>query len=217
VVFIRFEADASPQVTENTGPGDFPLLVSAVDTLSFGEEVQVPVDLVVLATGMEPADVTGLVAMMKLPVGTDRFLLEVHPKLRPVELPQAGILLAGTCQAPMDTGETCNAAGAAAVKAAALLGRGYVELDPFVAEVDPATCTGAGDCVSACLVEGALQMADLEENGETVRRARVTPALCTGCGACVAVCAQNAIDINGWTLAQYEAMVDRILAHDTAA
>jgi heterodisulfide reductase subunit A len=217
VVFIRFEADASPQVTENSGTGDFPLLVTATDTLTYGEEVQVPADLVVLATGMQPADVTGLVEMMKLPVGTDRFLLEVHPKLRPVELPQAGIFLAGTCQAPMDIGEACNAAGAAAVKAAALLGRGYVELDPFVAEVDPSKCTGAGDCVSACLAEGALQMTDLEENGQPVRRARVTPALCTGCGACVAVCAQNAIDINGWTLAQYEAMVDRILAHETAA
>jgi heterodisulfide reductase subunit A len=217
VVFIRFEADASPQVTENSGTGDFPLLITATDTLTFGEEVQVPADLVVLATGMQPADVTGLVEMMKLPVGTDRFLLEVHPKLRPVELPQAGIFLAGTCQAPMDIGEACNAAGAAAVKAAALLGRGYVELDPFVAEVDPSKCTGAGDCVSACLAEGALQMTDLEENGQPVRRARVTPALCTGCGACVAVCAQNAIDINGWTLAQYEAMVDRILAHETAA
>ena len=217
VVFIRFEADAAPQVTANPEAGDFPLLVTATDTLTFGEEVQVPVDLVVLATGMEPADVGGLVEMMKLPVGNDRFLLEVHPKLRPVELPQAGILLAGTCQAPMDTGEACNAAGAAAVKAAALLARGYVELDPFVAEVDPARCTGEGHCVAACLVEGALEMIELEENGQTVRRARVTPALCTGCGACVAVCDRNAIDINGWTLAQYEAMVDRIVAETPAA
>jgi heterodisulfide reductase subunit A len=217
VVFIRFEADAAPQVTVNSEVGDFPLLVTAVDTLTFGEEVQVPVDLVVLATGMEPADVSGLVEMMKLPVGNDRFLLEVHPKLRPVELPQAGILLAGTCQAPMDTGEACNAAGAAAVKAAALLGRGYVELDPFVAEVDPAKCTGEGQCVAACLVEGALEMIDLEEEGQTVRQARVTPALCTGCGACVAVCDRNAIDINGWTLSQYEAMVDQIVAEAPAA
>ncbi|MEJ2659407.1 MAG: CoB--CoM heterodisulfide reductase iron-sulfur subunit A family protein [Desulfobacteraceae bacterium] len=212
VVFIRFEAEAAPRVTANAGAGDFPLLVTAADTLTFGEAVQVPVDLVVLATGMEPADVGALVEMMKLPVGNDRFLLEVHPKLRPVELPQAGIFLAGTCQAPMDTGEACNAAGAAAVKAAALLGRGYVELDPFVAEVDPAKCTGEGQCVAACLVEGALEMVDLEENGQTVRRARVAPALCTGCGACVAVCDRNAIDINGWTLAQYEAMVDQIVA-----
>jgi heterodisulfide reductase subunit A len=84
----------------------------------------------VLSIGMEPADVTDLVDMMKLPVGADRFLLEVHPKLRPVELSVAGILLAGTCQAPMDAGEASAAASAAAVKASALLARGYVELDP---------------------------------------------------------------------------------------
>jgi heterodisulfide reductase subunit A len=31
------------------------------------------------------------------------------------------------------------------------------------------------------------------------------------------VCPQNAIDISGWTLNQYEAMVDRIVADDVAA
>jgi heterodisulfide reductase subunit A len=217
VVFLRFEAEESPQVVDNSPSSDFPLRVKVKDTLTFGEEVEVPVDLVVLATGMEPTGIPELVEMMKLPVGTDRFLLEVHPKLRPVELPQAGILLAGTCQAPMDVGEACNAAGAAAVKAAALLGRGYVELDPFVAEVDLEKCKGSGACVEACLADGALQLVQMEVDGRQVRRALVTPALCLGCGACVAVCPENAIDVNGWTLKQYEAMVDRIVADDAAA
>lgn len=216
VVFLRYEAEDPPQVVENTDDGDYPLRVNVNDTLTFGEAVNVPADLVVLATGMEPTGISELVNMMKLPVGTDRFLLEVHPKLRPVELPQAGILLAGTCQAPMDVGEACNGASAAAVKAAALLGRGYVELDPFVAEVDTAKCNGTGACVEACLAEGALRMVETEVDGKMVPRAEVAPALCTGCGACVAVCPQNAIDISGWTLNQYEAMVDRIVA-DVAA
>jgi heterodisulfide reductase subunit A len=99
----------------------------------------------------------------------------------------------------------------------AILGRGYVELDPFVAEVDRAKCNGSGACVDACLVEGALRMVETEVDGRMVRHAEVTPALCTGCGACVAVCPQNAIDVNGWTLKQYEAMVDRIVAEDAAA
>jgi heterodisulfide reductase subunit A len=217
VVFLRFEAEESPQVIDNSASGDFPLRVKVKDTLTFGEEVDVPADLVVLATGMEPTGIPELVEMMKLPVGTDRFLLEVHPKLRPVELPQAGILLAGTCQAPMDVGEACNAAGGAAVKAAALLGRGYVELDPFVAEVDLEKCKGSGACLQACLAEGALQLVQMEVDGRQVRRAQVTSALCLGCGACVAVCPENAIDVNGWTLKQYEAMVDRIVADDAAA
>jgi heterodisulfide reductase subunit A len=136
VVFFRFEADAPPEVTRNTDSNDFPLSIKVKDTLTFDEEVEMPVDLVVLAVGMEPNDISDLVEMMKLPVGVDGFLQEVHPKLRPVEIAQSGILLAGTCQAPFDMGETTAAASGAAVKASAMLGRGYVELDPFVAEVD---------------------------------------------------------------------------------
>lgn len=212
VTFMRFEAENAPVVRQSGASSGYPLTVTVTDELTFGQELTVPVDLVVLATGMEPGPVASLVERLKLPVGADRFLLETHPKLRPVELPIAGIFLAGTCQAPMDAGETCNAAQAAAVKAVALLGKGYVELDPFVAEVDVAKCTGSGACVAACLNEGAIRLETVEAGGQTVRRARVTPALCLGCGACVAVCPQNAIDINGWTLAQYESMVDMIVS-----
>jgi heterodisulfide reductase subunit A len=42
----------------------------------------------------------------------------------------------------------------------------------------------------------------------------VNPALCRGCGACVAVCPENAIQVNGWTLRQYDEMVDMILADE---
>jgi heterodisulfide reductase subunit A len=52
----------------------------------------------------------------------------------------------------------------------------------------------------------------VEVKGEKVQRAEVNPALCMGCGACVAVCPENALNIKGWTLRQYEAMVDRIVA-----
>jgi heterodisulfide reductase subunit A len=212
VVFMRFEAENAPEVRHSPAGSDYPLTVSVADELTFGETLEVPVDLVILATGMEPGPTASLVEMLKLPVGADRFLLETHPKLRPVELPIAGVFLAGTCQAPMDAGETCNAAQAAAVKAVSLLGKGYVELDPFVAEVDVAKCTGTGACVAACLNEGALELAAMEIDGRQAMRARVTPALCLGCGACVAVCPENAIDISGSTLAQYEAMVDMIVS-----
>ena len=212
VIFFRFEADSPPVVARNAGSGDSPLTVRVKDTLTFGEEIEAPADLVVLSVGMEPNDITELVELMKLPVGTDRFLLEVHPKLRPVELSIGGILLAGTCQAPMDAGEACAAGSAAAAKAAALIARGYVELDPFVAEVDLEKCKGAAACVDACLREGALSMVEMDACGQKVLRAQVNPVLCTGCGACVAVCPENAIDVRGWTLEQYEAMVDMIVS-----
>ncbi len=211
VTFFRFEPEDPPQV-QNLSGAQFPLQVSVKDTLTFGEQVDVPVDLVVLATGMEPTPIKELVEMMKLPVGADGFLQEVHPKLRPVEVANTGILLAGTCQAPMDVGEACNAAGAAAAKTTALLARGYVELDPFVARVDLDKCNGSGLCQQACPIEGAIQMKEKEVDGKIVMQAEITPALCTGCGICVAVCPSRALDINGWTLEQYEAMVDAIVA-----
>jgi len=237
VVFFRFEPEDGPRIEaiDSVGSSDlstsrhsvsnrelnqiepYPLTVTVRDTLTFGEEIQTPVDLVVLATGMEPNDIRDLVEQLKIPVGNDGFLLEVHPKLRPVELPTRGLLLAGTCQAPMDVGEACNAASAAAVKAAVLLGKGYVELDPFVAQVDGVRCDGCGACVEACIREGALVMKEVSLEGKTVKRPAVTPALCLGCGACVAVCPNDAIDVAGWTLRQYEAMVDRIVMEEPVA
>jgi len=210
VMFLRYEPEDPPQV-ERLSKGNFPLRVTVKDTLTFGEALSADVDLVVLSVGMVPSRIADLVDMMKLPVGADRFLQEVHPKLRPVELANTGILLAGTCQAPMDISEACNAAAAAAAKATSLLSKGYVELDPFVAQVDLSRCKGNGACVAACTVD-AIVMQTVEVDGQPVERAEVNPALCTGCGVCVAVCPENAIDVKGWTLEQYEAMVDAIVA-----
>jgi len=71
-------------------------------------------------------------------------------------------------------------------------------------------CNGTGACVQACAYEGAIALQTFTENGKEVKRAVVTPANCVGCGACVAACPNRAIDVQGWTLGQYEAMVDAI-------
>lgn len=210
VLFFRFEAE-EPPVVNRSEKGDHPLNITVRDTLTFNEELAMGVDLVVLVVGMVSGNASGLADLMKLPVGPDRFLLEVHPKLRPVELAGTGMFLAGTCQAPMDIGESCAAAQAAASKASAMLSKGYVERDPFVAEVDTNRCKGHGACVDVCLVEGAIRLEPASGQGEN-NRAVINPGLCTGCGMCVAECPENAIDINGWALQQYEAMVDAIAA-----
>ena len=123
VLFFRYDAEEPPIVTKNNGKNGSPLMVKVKDTLTFGEELEVPADLVVLSTGMTPRDISNLVEMMKLPRSADGFLQEVHPKLRPVELAVNGVLLAGTCQAPMDITESCAAASAAAAKALSLISR----------------------------------------------------------------------------------------------
>jgi len=208
VIFFRYEPEAPP-VVEQAGGRGYPLRIRVRDTLTFGEELTAEVDLVVLSVGMEPSPIADLVETLKLPVGVDRFLQEVHPKLRPVEVANTGILLAGTCQAPMDVGEACAAAQAAAAKGTSLLIKGYVELDPFVAEVRTELCTGHGICAEVCPIEGAIELITEADQGRTTR---VNPALCTGCGICVPECPEKAIDVKGWTLKQYEEMVDAIVA-----
>ncbi|MGQ9675292.1 MAG: CoB--CoM heterodisulfide reductase iron-sulfur subunit A family protein [Chloroflexota bacterium] len=215
VLFFRYAPEEPPLVEAAPSGSDHPVVVRVKDRLTWGEEIVVPVDLVVLAVGMMPKKVNELVDALKLPVGSDRYLLEVHPKLRPVEVATNGVLLAGTSQSPRDITESTSAASAAAAKATAVLSRGYVELDPFIAVVDPAKCTGCGDCLMACGYKGTIM---LEGSGATDRAAQVAvinPALCKGCGACVSVCPTRAIDLNGWSLEQFEAMVDAIAAEET--
>ncbi len=210
VRFFRYHGEERPKVIPAPTGDTHPVLIQVKDSLTYNEELEIPVDLVVLAVGMEPRQIDALVKILKVSRGNDRFLLEVHPKLRPVETAVNGVILAGTAQSPMNIQESLSAASAAAAKVISLLGRGQVELQPFVAAVNAEKCNGAGACVQACEYEGAIALQTFNENGKEKKRAVVTAANCSGCGACVAVCPNRAIDVQGWTLAQYEAMVDAI-------
>lgn len=209
VRFLRFRAGQGPSMISDP-EGEHPLAVKVTDYLTWGEELDVPVDLVVLAVGVMPSPIENLTALLKISPGNDRFLLEVHPKLRPVETAVSGIVLAGTAQAPMNIQESCAAAEAAAAKVSALLSHGEVQLEPFVAHVDRERCSGSGACVEACQYEGAIRLERFTSGGKEERRAVVSPANCVGCGVCVSVCPNRAIDIQGWTLDQYQAMVEAI-------
>jgi heterodisulfide reductase subunit A len=150
VRFLRYHPDEMPEVIPAPDGDDYPVLVRIKDYLTWGEELEVPADLVVLASGMMPRPVDDLIRLLKISPGTDRFLLEVHPKLRPVETAVPGVVLAGTAQGPMNLQESCAAASAAAAKVACLLGEGQVELEPYVARVNPDRCEGTGACMETC-------------------------------------------------------------------
>jgi heterodisulfide reductase subunit A len=213
-LFFRYAGEEPPVVEPAPSGAESPLQVRLKDALTWNEEIAVPADLVVLATGMIPRPIQELVSSMKLPIGADRFLLEAHPKLRPVEVANNGIFLAGTCQAPMDASEAGAGAGAAAAKAGILLSESELSLDPFVATVRPERCDGCSDCLAECSYDGAITMVAREPSGagQSEKVAQINPALCKGCGACVAVCPTRALDVAGWSLDQYEAMVDAIAA-----
>lgn len=215
VTFFRYAPEVPPIVRQNDDARQSVLLVEVKDLLTFGKELAVPADLVVLSTGMVPRSIENLVELLKVPRGPDGFLQEVHPKLRPVETAVRGVLIAGTCQGPMDIQESCASAGAAAAKAASILQTGTIDLEPFVAQVDPSLCRGEGLCVEECEHQQAISLQDVEVDGVPTRRAEVNGALCTGCGMCVAVCPHGAIQVAGWQLNQFEAMVSALAGTKT--
>ena len=200
MLFFRFTPD-SPPVVEQEGDK---LVVRVKDQLTFGEEVEIPADLVVLVTGMELAD-SELYGMLKIPFSRDGFLQEVHPKLRPVETAIGGVLIAGTSQAPKDVLETSASASAAAAKAATYLLKGYTEIDPFVVEIDAEKCNGCEECVAECPSD-AISM--VESDGKRV--AKVNEVLCRGCGACAGICPVEAINLRGYYYDQLRHMIDSI-------
>lgn len=201
--YLRF-GDDEPPVVEKCSDGK--IKVTVKDLLTFGEEVEIKADVVVLATGMVPRKNDELVSALKLPVGRDRFYNEIHPKLRPVETVVDGVFICGACQGPKNSSETVASALAAVTQSASILKKGYVELDPLMAMVNPELCLWCGECEKVCPYS-AIEKS--EEQGKEV--ARINKAGCKGCGGCVPVCPRDAIDLKGYTDAQIRSMIDGLL------
>jgi heterodisulfide reductase subunit A len=198
-LFIKFDEGAPPQVEQTDGR----LKVRVKDVLTRGEELEIESDLVVLVTAMEPRPNESLSNVLKLPVSADGFFKEIHPKLRPVETVIDGVFIAGAAQAPRNSAESVTSALAATSKSAALLKKGYVELEPLIAVVDKDACTWCEKCSEACpysVIEKARYGAK--------EIAAINAALCKGCGCCVPACPDGALDVKGYTNRQIRAMID---------
>ncbi len=182
------------------------LLVKAEDTV-LGRRVIVPVDMVVLAVGMEPAPgASRLAQLFGIGCGESGFYLAKHVKLAPVETVSAGVFLAGTCQGPKNIADSVAQAGSAAANVLDLLARGTMELIPTVAFIDAGRCAGCGLCVEEC-PDQAIELVRAE--GRTV--ARVNPVACRGCGSCAAGCPSGAATQLGYTDEQLSAEVAGLL------
>lgn len=202
-VFLKFPDETPPAVAAGSDGG---LTVTVTDLLTEGRELAIGVDLVVLVTGMVPRSNDELISALKLPVGNDGFFNEIHPKLRPVETVVDGVLIAGACQGPKTSSESVASGLATVTQSAAMLRRGYAELDPLVAEVHPVACTACNACLDACPY-GAISLGEVD--GRTV--AVISETGCKGCGGCVPICPENAIDLRGYTDAQVTAMIDSLV------
>jgi heterodisulfide reductase subunit A len=201
-VYMKYP-DGTPPSVERSENGQ--LMVTTRDLLTGGEEVSISADVVVLVTGMVPQANAELTSLLKLPVGSDGFYNEIHPKLRPVETVVDGVLIAGACQSPKNSTESVASGLAAVAQSGALLMKGVAELDPLVATVDAAACTWCGACTGTCPYAAIDKIFC---DGKEV--ATINAASCKGCGGCAPYCPVGAIDLLGTTNAQVMAMIDAL-------
>ncbi|KYK36859.1 MAG: FAD-dependent oxidoreductase [Theionarchaea archaeon] len=162
-------------------------------------------DLVILATGIVPReDTKELVRILNINQSADGFLLEAHPKLRPVDTFTDGIFLAGCCQSPKDIPDTVAQASAAAVRAATPLAQGMVEVEAISAAIDENMCAGCRVCEGLC--EYSALTFDPEKKVMTVN-----DVMCKGCGVCSSACPSGAIAMNHFNTKQMLAQIGGII------
>ncbi|MCX7626519.1 MAG: CoB--CoM heterodisulfide reductase iron-sulfur subunit A family protein [Candidatus Sumerlaeaceae bacterium] len=182
------------------------LVIRVEDTLSAYVR-RVPVDMVVLSVGMEPAEGADEVRrMFNISCSKEGFFLEKHPKLAPVETATAGVFIAGCCQGPKDIPDTVAQAGAAAAHAVALLDKGYVEIEPNTAYINPDHCSGCKSCIPLCPYHAIVF-------DDGLKKARIDEALCLGCGTCVASCPSGSIIQNLFEDEQIFSEIDEVLSN----
>jgi heterodisulfide reductase subunit A len=199
VRFIRHIEEAPPEITQAP---EGKLEVMAYDALS-GLEVKFLADWVVLSTPLVPnKDEIMLARMLKIPIGTDGFVMEAHLKLRPVDTNVDGIFIAGTVSGPKDVPESIISGEAAAARTSILMGNRKVKTEAITAVVDENLCIGCGLCEEICPY-GAPK---IDEGKSKVRE-----ILCRGCGSCAAECPRRAITMRHFGDHQLLAQVKALL------
>ena len=212
VLFMMFDQrNGLPVIEKDTiGPG---VLIRFKEKLS-GEEVDVPADLVILMTAMEPHEEAKSTShLVGISMDANGFYIEKHPKLDPVATTTDGVYVVGSCQSPKDIPESVSQAKAATARILATISRGYVEVEVITAEVNEEICCGCQFCIQVCPY-GA--------NSFDPRKAVsvVNEALCKGCGTCGSACPSGAITTKHFTdeqiLSQIEGLFSGILAVEEA-
>jgi heterodisulfide reductase subunit A len=206
VIFIRFDVENKPVVSEADGGA---LSVTVVDHILRRPVVLKP-DFITLATAIttKGAEETG--QLFKVPLSQDKFFLEVHMKLRPVDFATDGIFVCGLAHYPKPIDESIAQAQAAAARAATILSRETIDVEGVVSQVDPTLCRGCGKCVEVCPY-GAPR---LVRTSEDVSVSQIQEALCKGCGACAVVCPTGAAAIRHFNDREVLTMVEAALCEN---
>jgi len=204
VIFIRYDLSNKPEVYTEDGK----LRVVVTDPI-IREELLIEPDLLALSVAAVPnEDSEELAQMLRVPLNADRFFLEAHVKLRPVDFATEGIFVCGLCHSPKSIEETIDQACAAVSRAITILSSDVIEAEGSISYVDITRCTACGMCETVCAYK-AIEVKVVDERRGT-KAAQINEALCKGCGACAANCRCEAIDVRGFTDEQIFSVINAL-------
>jgi len=198
--FIRYDSDKPPKVTSKP---DGKLAVTVYDAY-LGADIEIDSDLAVLSTPLvQHEDGRKLSSILKVPLGSDGFFFEAHPKLRPVDFSSEGIYVCGTAHGPKDVTESIAQALAAASKAAIPMAVGKIKADAVKASVDKDICVNCDACEVSCIFNAIEALPFGLPN--------VIEANCKGCGVCAAECPMGAMQLRHFKDQQIVAAIEALL------
>jgi heterodisulfide reductase subunit A2 len=205
VNFTRFSEGTMPTVESKDGQ----IEVTVWDTV-LKDNLLLKPDLLVLSAGIAPNEGNEeLAKMLKVPLSKDKFFLEAHMKLRPVDFATEGVFLCGAAHWPKFIDEAIAQASGAATRAVTIISKDFLETEGIIAAVNEMVCNGCGVCEPVCEYKAITIVKD-PSNPDKLK-AVVNEGLCKGCGTCVAACPSAAMEQKGFKDAQMYAIIDAAL------
>lgn len=203
-VFVMFQKDELPIVRQAEAGAGCNLLLTVQEQLS-GEEIEVPADMVVLLTAMEPRADAGQVArLVNISADKDGWFIESHPKLDPVATTTDGVYIAGACQFPRDIAESITQGRAAVARILAKVAQGKIAVDAIYSEVNEKLCAGCKTCFTLCPYGAIEYIGDKHVS-------HIISAVCKACGCCAAGCPSGAIKVRHYTDEQIYSEIEGVL------
>jgi heterodisulfide reductase subunit A len=127
--------------------------------------------------------------------------------LAPVDFATEGIFLCGMAHFPKRVvHESVTQAIAAAGRAATVLGKPVIEIEPTISHVVEEKCDGCAYCVDPCPFDAITLVEYEDDSGQVKKRVVVDEMLCKGCGTCQATCPKEAIFVWNFKPEQLRAM-----------
>jgi heterodisulfide reductase subunit A len=204
---VKYIRGLPGDVVERDGSGN---LMLTVENTTTGKLEKHELEMLVLSQGVIPRkDNDTIKKLLTLSSTSDGFIMESHPKLKPVDAPTKGIYIAGCVESPKDVKDSVTQASAAAARASILLNAGKTKIEAITSQINADNCNMCGICANVCPYN-AIIAPDRKNNKPPV----IIQAACAGCGACAAECATDAITMRHFTDEQILAQIDALLSHE---